>query len=973
MSIDLIFTECKIKAVMKGKIFNIPASCAFLDVLAERFLAEYRLEPMKLADVLILLPNRRACKSLAEAFVRHQGLKPVMLPQMQPLAEAEEDELRITGFDISGELKNLPPAMSVTERLMLFTKIIMSKPADYGLEKMPAGQAVALAKELAGLMDMVTHQQLSFADLQKIVPDEYAVHWQETLKFLRIITAYWPQILADAGKVDAAERRNRLLQAQILLWQKNHPQKRIVAAGTTAAFPLMKELLKTILTLDNGEVILAGTDKYLSDEDWQQIDEVHPQYEIKQLLDYLQIDRMDVIDLVKPVFSKREYLLSEVMRPAKTSDKWRRLDTSVLSAQAADGIHFINAPNARLEALSIALLMRETLNSPEKTAALVTTDRTLARQTAAELSRWQIEVDDSAGVPLTLTPVGIFLRQILTVIKQDFSPVALLALMKYPLFANGESPFEARRKTRLYERYVLRSKEPQQETEIADRVQAVLQRLSALYAQEKVSLRELIEAHLQAAEQLAATDMKSGDKILWKGEAGEAAARFMADILDKADILGEIRADEYAGWLQVLMGGITVRKRYGTHPRLKILGPIEARLQQFDRVIIGEVNESFWPQSAQADPWLSRPMKKDFGLPLPERNIGVLANDFSGLAAAGEVFFTRAERVQRTPMVKSRWWMRLETVLQAMNISPTELECPQYVYWAEYLDKAQTVKRILPPAPKPPVHTRPRCLSASAVEYLMRDPYVIFAKYILKLKPLEPLERNLTFADYGNIVHAVLEEFNTLYSSSYPDNAREELLRLGEKYFVQYNVTAEQRAFWLPNFIKTVDWLTAKEKDYRQDIARVYNETEGRYEFEAPAGKFVITAKADRVDVTKLGKINIIDYKTGQARSAKEIKHSYAPQLPIEAIIAEKGGFPGIDKAEVESLMYWQLGRKETGIFENVQEVLQNTYDRIVELVSLFDFETTPYISKPNPKYAPKYSDYEQLSRMNEITFADED
>lgn len=959
---------------MKRKIFNIPATKSFLDVLAEQFLNEYRDKPLDLAEVLFLLPNRRACKSLTEAFVRLQGLKPTILPQMQPLSEVEEDELLIKGFDLSAGLKNLSPVMPATERLMLFAKIIMAKPADYGLEKMPAGQAAFLAKDLASLIDAVYNQQLSFERLREIVPAEYATHWQETLKFLMIITDYWPAILREQGKVDAVIHKNQLLQVQIDLWKAQPPQKRIVAAGTTAAFPLMKELVSTVAALDNGEVILFGLDRNLSDEDWDLVDEVHPQYEIKQLLDYLQIHRQEVEDLVPAENLPREVLLSEVMRPAKTSDKWRRLEKVGADDEAVKNMYCCQCADVRLEALAIALMMREVLDEPEKTAALVTTDRNLARRVAAELERWHIKVDDSAGKPLHLTPVGIFLRQIVTVVEQKLAPVALLGVMKYPLYANGDSYFEVRKKVRAFERFCLRCGKPMTDKpEVLARLEKTIEPLSLLFEQDTVELSDLLVAHLQVVERLATTNEKNGAKILWKGDDGEAAARFMADLLDNAKIMGKISPKEYAGWLEALMSGVTVRSRYGTHPRLKILGPIEARLQHFDRVIVGEVNENSWPQAAKADPWMSRPMKKDFGLPLPEKNIGVLAADFCSLLCGREVFITRAERVQGTPMVKSRWLMRMETVLQAMGINLKDLDGSKYAAWAEYLDKAQVLRRILPPAPKPPVAARPRELPASAVENWMRDPYIIFAKYILKLKPLDDLEQGLTFADYGTIVHAVLEEFNNQYSSDFPPNAREKLIRIGTEKFAANAITEEIRAFWWPNFLKTVDWLVKKESGYRPQVAKVYNEVKGQYSFEAPAGEFVITAKADRVDVLKDGGINIIDYKTGQARTTKEIENSYAPQLPIEAIIAEKGGFDKISAAQAKALIYWQLGKKESGVFGNVEEVVQNTYERIRKLASIFDFEDTSYISKPNPKIAPKYSDYVQLSRMDEITFADED
>jgi len=264
-------------------------------------------------------------------------------------------------------------------------------------------------------------------------------------------------------------------------------------------------------------------------------------------------------------------------------------------------------------------------------------------------------------------------------------------------------------------------------------------------------------------------------------------------------------------------------------------------------------------------------------------------------------------------------------------------------------------------------------LSASAVEYWMRDPYIIFAKYILRLKKLDDLEQEVTFADYGTIIHAVLEQFNRKYNRQFPPNAKEELLALGRAYFAENEIAAETRAFWWPHFEKTVDWLVTAENDYRPSVREVHNEVQGRFRFEAPAGPFTITAKADRVDETADGRINIIDYKTGEARSPKEVRAGYAPQLPIEALIAREGGFDGIPAKEVAALIYWQLGRKETRLDEEVDDILNTNLKNLRELATLFDFPDTAYISKPNPRYAPKYSDYEQLARVKEWSVVEEE
>ena len=146
----------------------------------------------------------------------------------------------------------------------------------------------------------------------------------------------------------------------------------------------------------------------------------------------------------------------------------------------------------------------------------------------------------------------------------------------------------------------------------------------------------------------------------------------------------------------------------------------------------------------------------------------------------------------------------------------------------------------------------------------------------------------------------------------------------------------------------------------------MHNECKGSWRFEAPAGEFTITAKADRIDETKDGKVNIIDYKTGKARSVKEVSRGFAPQLPLEGLIAQNGGFANIPAAEVEKLIYWQLGVKDTVVDDKVGKVITENEEHLKETINLFDFETTAYICHPNPKRIPEYSDYEHLARVKE-------
>lgn len=923
---------------------------------------------MELSNVLLLLPNRRACQTMANAFIRQQGMAPTLLPQMRPLGDVDEDEVYF-GYNAANIIeKDLLPAISPLERTLLFMRIILSRPQEFGAEKISLYQACSLAQELGHLIDTAQLEDLDFSNLAHLVPEEYATHWQETLKFLEIITKNWPLILAERGVVDSSQHKKEALLKQALLWEQTQPQKHIIIAASTATYPSMQKLAKTIYLLPKGEIILYGLDKLLDTNAWKAIDESHPQFELKKLLEYLEIERNDIPDIIAPKNLARERFISEIMRPAAQTDSWRNLHSMQQDEINSDGIHLINCADIREEAANIALIMRHTLETPEKTATLITPDRNLARRVSSELKRWNINVDDTAGVPLSLTSWGIFMRLIISASQPEASKETTLSLLKHPLCGLKLTPQEVLFQTRHLEKNIWRSDAPQSdENTLLENLQKYLTPLTELYNQPNASLNQLLQTHIRIAETLATTASIDGDKILWKGEAGNSGANFINKILSCANILPEIDPKEYLGLFESLCSQISVRSRYGTHPRLKIMGPIEARLTLSDITIIGSFNEGIWPQSTTADPWMSRPMKKDFGFPLPEKSIGILGLDLSCFMGAKEIFITRSEKVDGTPTLKSRWLMRLETVLHALNIPLSSLDCPAYQYTAKNIDEPDSFSKVSAPTPRPPLNYRPRQLSASGIELLMRDPYSVFAKYILKLKPLKDLSQEPTLADFGSIIHKILEEFNNKYSQEFPSDSLEQLLKIGKEIFFSDPKLKNKKSFWWPKFSKMIEHLSLLEKEYRPTIQKIHNEVEGSLTIsDLPNGEFTITAKADRIDETKDGKINIIDYKTGKSRSVKEVSLGFAPQLPIEGLIAQSGGFKGIKAKEVNQLIYWQLGRKDIVIEDKISQILSDNKQNIKELLNIFDFETTPYTCNPNPKRVPEYSDYEHLARIKE-------
>lgn len=953
---------------MANNIYNIPLSCSLVDVLAGKVLSEYKDTPLSLPDILILLPSRRACRDLQDAFVRMSGTSATLLPLIKPIGEADEDDIFF-----SGDFKSIPPSINPIERLFIFIRLMSAYPKDFELESISYAQACFLAKELASLVDAVNNEELSFSSLHNIVPEEYASHWQKTIKFLKIVSEWLPRILEERSSIDSPQRKNLLLYKQAEIWQKNPPLKKVIIAGSTAPLPAMKELFKTVINMPLGEVYLSGVDKYIQDDEWDRVDEQHPQYELKKLLEFLELSRFDVTDAVPPQNPQKELFAAQLMLPAICSDRWRNIKEKFTDNGFINGLKIINCPESRFESLSIALIMRHTLETSGKTAALVTTDRTLARRTANELKRWGITVDDSAGFPLSQTPVGIFLRLVAKACEKELSNKPLLSLLKHPLCSCSQKRAAVLQAVREYEKLFLRKKLTNNKT-LEDFVIAQKEKFSnfsAFYTKEEAKFSDMLKEHILLAENLAANELEAGDKLLWKGEDGELAAQTLADIIEYSETIGLIKPDQYLELFEALFSGITVRPKYGSHPRLKILGPIEARLGNFDTLIVGNMNEGSMPTLSSNGAWLSRPMKKDFGLPLPEKNIGILAHDFCRFISSKEVYLTRSNRSNGTPTVKSRWLMRLETLLGAFGVDvPYDYF---YLNLAQKIDNSNALLPLTVPEPKPAIALRPRKLSATSIEQLMHDPYIIFAKFILKLKPLDEIDIEPSAMDFGSIIHKAIEVFNLKHPQSIPLNAKDILFEIGLELFDEQNFPKSTKVFWLARWKKISSWFIDVEKKHRQNIKKIHNEISGEYTFNAPAGNFTINAKADRIDETKDGKLVIIDYKTGAAPSKKSVTAGYAPQLPIEGIIAQNAGYPNIFYKQIEKLCYWRLSKEVVEIDEAVNDTLENSLQTIKELIASFDFVDTPYKPKPQHQYSPKCTDYVHLSRIKEWGIIDKD
>ena len=962
-------------------VVSIPSGAPFLETLASALV-----ESPTLADDIVLLPTHRAGRALAEAFLGAAGSEALLLPRILSLGELDADEIAIRAEaepQLADDL-SLKPAIPPLRRQLLLARLVMQRD-----RQIPPDRSLQLAGALARLIDEVQFNKLDFSRLDTLVAEEFAEHWQQTLDFLAIVTEAWPAILEAEGRLDPIDRRNRLYAAQVALWRKSPPAGRVIAAGSTGIMPATADLLVCIAAMPQGLVALPGLDRHLDDEGWKAVAAGHPQWALKHLLKRLGVERGAVPDWPEPRPSPRSRLVAEAMRPAETTEAWRGLPPEL--GEGAEGLAVARFANPAAEAGAIALMLRDTAEQG-RSAALVTPDRDLGRRVSVELGRWGLMADDSAGTPLGRTPAGAFLRLTAHAVATGFAPADLLAALKHPLASCGMEPVRFRRAVRRLERALLRGPRPRngldgllaaaqdaKDRRVGDtarRVAGAFRPLAALHERQTAPLADLLAAHVETAGNLA------GDARLWRGADGEAAADLLAELDEAAGAWPSIAPADYAALFDELVAGQPVRMPRARHSDLAILGPLEARLQRADRLVLAGLNQRAWPAEPAPDPWMSREMREEFGLPAPETRQGLAAHDFAQALGAGEVILTRSERVGTDPTVPSPWLQRLETVLKALG---RDIEDRRWAAWQAELDRPESVQPAAPPRPRPPVSARPRALSATRIQTWLADPYSIYAQHILDLRPLDPIDATPEAREFGSTIHEALERFMREFPGpDLPDEAWGRLLAIGEEAFARFGDRPLAAVFWNRRFQRAARNVWAIEQERRPAIERVLTEIRGETQLDCPAGPFILTARADRVELRAGGGLAIVDYKSGNPPSAKAVVAGTARQLPIEAIIAADGGFPDCRADEAAALEYWRTGgaradRPAPAVIAtadaaegrqrapyNAGALVEETREGLRSLAAAFDDEAMPYLAEPRPEFAGAYNDYRHLSRKDE-------
>ena len=948
-------------------VYTIPSHRSFADALAAGLIQRFGKDPLGLARGRILLPNNRAVRGVTEAFVRASG-SGLLLPRLIPVGEPELDERVGGALDRIDDREPVPPAFEPTERLLTLASIVR------GAEG--SAEALRLAADLGRTLDALLAEEIDPAELRTAAAEtnDLAKHWEHSLAKLQLIAEQWPGILKDRGAIDLAQRRNLLLRQMAERWKQDPPPGFTIAAGITTSAPAVVALVARVARMPEGMAVLPGLwlPNLFPKEEWDalgpdeqgRVEATHPQFHLKLLLDRMGVAREEVQTwrYSGAVVSSpaRARAVANAMASPDFSHKW---ETLRLGERRLNGIRLAELPDPAAEAQTIGLAMREALETPGKTSALVTPDRQLAARVTALLARWGIEADDSAGRPLSETAPGTLLLGIVSAAAEELAPVSLLAVLKHPLVGGeGDERVAWLDGVRALD-LALRGPRPpagiagldawfaETKTREWQRARSRIEGLDCLLA-DPASLSSVAEKLASAAQRLA------GDAA-WRGPAGRMAAELLSE-LQTSEAAGSVMvsADDAVPLLRQLLDGQAVRPPYGGHPRISIWGLLEARLQRADLIILGGLNEGIWPALPAPDPWLPPKVRANLDMPTLETRIGLAAHDFASALGAPEVLITRARRDTRSPTVASRFLLRLDAMSGGL---PRDVRLERIT---RALDDPGSARPANRPAPSPPEEQRPEKISVTAVDRLKADPFAFYAQAILNLRKKDPVDDDHTARWRGIAVHAVLQEW-LQQDECDPDKLRPR----AERLLTDEAIHPMLRALWAPRLLEAIDWIAAMERE---------NQAKGRLPLKAEATGETILAgvtvqgRVDRVDRLAEGGLAIIDYKTGAPPTQKAVDAGFALQLGLLGLIGRAGGFDGID-GEPEAFEYWSLTRHK-GNFGKLmcpdkemgpEEFLAHAHRNFADAAQKWLTGTEPFTAKLNPAYAP-YGDYDQLMRLEE-------
>jgi ATP-dependent helicase/nuclease subunit B len=850
-----------------ANVFNIPSNYFFLNTLAFWLEEKFGKE---IASIKIILPSKRAARELQE-----------ILPQTKIIAIS----------DLSSSHKVLS---GIDQILFLVDEI--KKQRVFG--ELDFEQSFKIALRLRDLFDEIEREQIDVKKFFDLDDSDLSLHRQVTLDFIKNFYVQIRNSLLKKDLIFSAANQNLAIDEFIKSLKSDD---KIIIAGSTGSVPANKNLIKAISKLPNGFVVLQG----VLEGDFAE--ENHPQFFVNQLVKFLESAPKNITNEKFLMSSEsRKDVISALMLSSQKTLEWQRKKVEF----DTENVRLIEAENEIEEAEAIVEIL-----SKEKNAALVTNNYDLAKLVKIRLKQLSINFNDARSLNIFDSKLINFLLLIAEVKENDFESHSLLSLLKHPLCFSAEFPeiiadFEIK---------IIR------QDRANPGLKGILQKLRAEVELEKFFnefLENFTASPIQTAQNLS---KKSWDELLSPEVAKKEISEFFAK-LEERNYLPQSLAE-----FKMMVGLINYFEEFDNQASIQILSRIEARLLNFDLIVVASLNEGDFPE-IESENWLGKKIRKDLGIDNSLKKIGQSAFDFSNYFANKSVVLTRSKSRSGVTLIESPFLLKLKVFCQKNQINLINYKKP----------KRDEVSKINDLAPFPKKELRPKKFSITEISKLISDPYFIYAKKILQLRELPKIDFESSYAEFGSFVHKALEEFIK--------NPGENNF---EKIFEKYFSSNEAKLIWWPKFEKIFSNFVEDNEvfsSYRSEVEKWVS---------ADLSGIEIVGKVDRIIFDDDGAAQIFDYKTGVLPSKKDVISGIEPQLTLAALALA-------NEYKISSLNYWKLSYSKEGEIKNISKDQQEIEDLIRDTRKFLEGIFGYFADGKNPYAATKETsegEYKNLAR----------
>jgi len=901
-----------------NNIFNIEANYHFFESfflwLEEKFSGE-------LQAAQIFLPNRRSCRELKELFLKKNITG--ALPQIKAISDISfEDFFQFLPSDsakaIIDEISIIKVLDDVDYLFFLSEKIRQREV--FG--KLNFEQSFKTAVSLKGLFDEIEREEADIATLINL-----AAHRQITLEFLNDFSIHVKNSLIKENILSISSYQNFIVKRFIQCLQDHQLKSPIIIAGSTGSIVSSRKLIKAISAQEKGFVILHDFKKQKSPK------ENHPQFLLDQLTKFIDCNSVVKIthDNFKISSNIRQNLIALMMLPFEESIKWQNIVAEIDVKKAAQDLEenftLIEANSDIVEAKLIALTLQK--NSQKKSAVIVN-NGDFANLLKLELERLGLEFNDSRSLDIFNSKLINFLILILELIESDFNSHILLSLFKHPLCKIDDAAI-----IQDFEINILRKERSESGLNGLKNTlknnQVLQEFFNGFLA--KIKFESDINSLIKNVENLT---HKTWSELLNQQEAQEEIF-YLFEKLKKQNYTPNSASD-----FKTILSQISYFGKSNSHAKIQILSPIEARLLNFDFIVISSLNEGLFPQ-IESENWLGKKIKKDLGVEKSLQKIGQNAHDFCNYLSNKSVVLSYCKSRNGAALIESPFLLKFKTIAKKLDAKINN---------GDEFFKRLAAENNIPQLeisvanPKPAKDLRPQRFSITEISKLISNPYFIYCKKILQLKELDKIDYEAGYAEFGSFIHKALEEF---IKNPKTDNFAE--------IFAEYFTAKEAHLIWWPKFQRIFSDFLDKNSQFQDSKNQVEEAVETRI------GNILIRGKIDRMIFNEANEVEIFDYKTGTIAEKKDVISGLEPQLTIAALILlEK-------QLQISSLNYWKLSPTSEGEIkkiskdkEEVEILIAAAESGLKKLFSYFESEENGYLATDNLSY----DEYQHLARLND-------